>query len=168
MTDRETREAALRVFELCRARNFTLTTAESCTGGLVAAAITDIPGSSDVFDRGFITYSNRAKQAVLGVGKDLLNQHGAVSAEVTKVMALGALNAAGTSIAVSITGIAGPGGGSPDKPVGLVFMAATNREGAFHARECRFGDLGRDEVRRRSVIAAFALIEEMLGAPLKP
>jgi nicotinamide-nucleotide amidase len=167
MNDKETRDAALRVFQLCRARGFTLTTAESCTGGLVAAAITDIPGSSDVFDRGFVTYSNEAKMALLGVGKDLLAKHGAVSAESAKAMALGALNAAGTSIAVSITGIAGPGGGSPEKPVGLVFMAATNREAKFHARECRFGDLGRDEVRRRSVIAAFALIEELLDAPIR-
>ncbi len=168
MIDDETRQAALRVFELCRARKLTLATAESCTGGLVAAAITDIPGSSDVFDRGFVTYSNEAKMALLGVGKDLLDRHGAVSAECAKVMALGALNAAGTSIAVSITGIAGPGGGSPEKPVGLVFMAAANRAAKFHARECRFGDLGRDEVRRRSVIAAFALIEELLGAPIQP
>jgi nicotinamide-nucleotide amidase len=165
--DKETREAALRVFELCRERKLTLTTAESCTGGLVAAAITDIPGSSDVFDRGFVTYSNNAKMALLGVSKQLLTDHGAVSAEVAKAMAQGALNAAGTSIAVAITGIAGPGGGTPQKPVGLVFIAATNREAAFHARECRFGDLGRDEVRRRSVIAAFALIEELLGAPIR-
>jgi nicotinamide-nucleotide amidase len=166
MIDRETKEAALRVFELCRARSFTLATAESCTGGLVAAAITDIPGSSDVFDRGFVTYSNDAKQKILSVSPDLIATSGAVSAECAKAMALGALNAAGTSIAVSITGIAGPGGGSPEKPVGLVFMACVNREGKFHARECRFGDLGRDEVRGRSVIAAFALIEELLGAPI--
>ena len=167
MIDKETRDAALRVFDLCRERQFTLTTAESCTGGLVAAAITDIPGSSDVFDRGFVTYSNKAKQALLGVGKDLLQEHGAVSAPVAKAMALGALNAAGTSISVSLTGIAGPGGGSPEKPVGLVFIACANREGKFYARECRFGDLGRDEVRRKSVIAAFALIEEMLAKPIR-
>jgi nicotinamide-nucleotide amidase len=167
MIDKETKEAALRVFELCRERKLTLATAESCTGGLVAAAITDIPGSSDVFDRGFVTYSNQAKQALLGVGKEIIAEHGAVSAQCAKAMAQGAMNAAGTSIAVSITGIAGPGGGSPEKPVGLVFMACANREGKFHARECRFGDLGRDEVRRRSVIAAFALIEELLGAPIQ-
>lgn len=167
MNDKETRGAALRVFQLCRARGFTLTTAESCTGGMVAAAITDIPGSSDVFDRGFVTYSNGAKMALLGVSKDLLAQYGAVSAECAKAMALGALNAAGTSIAVSITGIAGPGGGSPEKPVGLVYMAAASRETKFHARECRFGDPGRDEIRRQSVIAAFALIEELLDAPIR-
>jgi nicotinamide-nucleotide amidase len=167
VNDKETREAALRVFQLCRARGFTLTTAESCTGGMVAAAITDIPGSSDVVDRGFVTYSNEAKMALLGVSKDLLAQSGAVSAECAKAMALGALNAAGTSIAVSITGIAGPGGGSPEKPVGLVYMAAASREAKFHARECRFGDPGRDEIRRRSVIAAFALIEELLDAPIR-
>lgn len=166
MTGKETREAALRVFELCRERGLTLTTAESCTGGLVAAAITDIPGSSDVFDRGFVTYSNNAKMALLGVGKDLLAKYGAVSAECAKAMAQGALNAAGTNVAVSITGIAGPGGGSSEKPVGLVFMAAADRTGNFHARECRFGDIGREEVRRKSVIAAFALIEELIRAPL--
>lgn len=167
MIEKETAEAALRVFELCRARQFTLSAAESCTGGLIAAAITSIAGSSEVFDRGFVTYSNEAKMALLGVGKELLAKYGAVSAECAKAMVLGALDAAGTSIAVSTTGIAGPGGGSPDKPVGLVFIACANREGAFHARGCCFGDLGRDEVRRRSVIAAFALIEEMLGAPAK-
>ncbi len=167
MIDKETKEAALRVFDLCRARKLTLTTAESCTGGLVAAAITDLPGSSEVFDRGFVTYSNEAKHALLGVSKEMLAKHGAVSAEVAKAMALGALRAADTNIAVSITGIAGPGGGSQDKPVGLVFMAAANREGKFHARECRFGDLGRDEVRRKSVIAALALIEELLDAPIR-
>jgi len=168
MIDKETAEAALRVFDLCRERQLTLATAESCTGGLVAAAITDIPGSSDVFDRGFVTYSNKAKQALLSVSKDLLDQNGAVSAEVAKAMAQGAMNAAGTSIAVSLTGIAGPGGGSPEKPVGLVFIACADRQERFHARECRFGDLGRSEVRRRSVIAAFALIEEMLAKPIKP
>jgi nicotinamide-nucleotide amidase len=168
MIDKETAEAALRVFELCRERKLTLATAESCTGGLVAAAITDIPGSSDVFDRGFVTYSNKAKQLLLNVSKELLDTHGAVSAEVAKAMAQGAAKAALTNIAVSLTGIAGPGGGTPEKPVGLVFIACASREGKFHTRECRFGDLGRSEVRRRSVIAAFALIEEMLGAPLKP
>jgi len=168
MIDKETAEAALRVFDLCRERQLTLATAESCTGGLVAAAITDIPGSSDVFDRGFVTYSNKAKQALLSVSKDLLDKNGAVSAEVAKAMAQGAMNAAGTSIAVSLTGIAGPGGGSAKKPVGLVFIACADRQGRFHARECRFGDLGRSEVRRRSIIAAFALIEEMLAKPIQP
>jgi nicotinamide-nucleotide amidase len=168
MIDKETKEAAQRVFDLCRERGLTLATAESCTAGLVAATITDIPGSSGIFDRGFVTYSNKAKQVLLGVSKELLDEYGAVSAEVAKAMALGALNAAETSLAVSITGIAGPDGGTEQKPVGLVFMACANREGKFHARECRFGDLGRSEVRRRSVIAAFALIEEMLAKPILP
>jgi nicotinamide-nucleotide amidase len=167
MIDKETREAAQRVFDLCRERKLTLATAESCTAGLIAATITDIPGSSGVFDRGFVTYSNKAKQVLLGVGKDLLDRYGAVSAEVAKAMALGALSAAQTSLAVSVTGIAGPDGGTEEKPVGLVFIACANREGQFHARECRFGDLGRSEVRRRSVIAAFVLIEEMLAAPIR-
>lgn len=166
MIDQETKAAALRAFEQCRNRGFTLATAESCTGGLVAAAITDIPGSSDVFDRGFVTYSNEAKKKLLGVSDDVLSQYGAVSKETAKAMALGALNAAQTSLAVSITGIAGPGGGSPEKPVGLVHLACASREGIFHVRECRFGDIGRNEVRRRAVIAALALIDELLGAPL--
>jgi nicotinamide-nucleotide amidase len=167
MIDKETKEAAQRVFDLCRERGLTLATAESCTAGLVAATITDIPGSSGIFDRGFVTYSNTAKQILLGVSKDTLDKYGAVSAEVAEAMALGALNAAETSLAVSVTGIAGPDGGTPEKPVGLVFLACVNREGTFHARECRFGDLGRSEVRRRSVIAAFVLIEEMLGKPIR-
>lgn len=167
MIDKETKEAALRAFEECRRLGFTLATAESCTGGLVAAAITDIPGSSDVFDRGFVTYSNDAKKKLLGVSDDLLKEYGAVSKETAKAMALGALNAAQTSLAVSVTGIAGPSGGSPEKPVGLVHLACASRDGKYHARECRFGDIGRDEVRRRSVIAALTLIEELLGAPLQ-
>lgn len=168
MIDKEAKEAAQRVFDICRARGLTLATAESCTAGLIAATITDIPGSSGIFDRGFVTYSNKAKQVLLGVSKDLLDEYGAVSAQVAKAMALGALNAAETSLAVSVTGIAGPDGGTPEKPVGLVFLGCASREGKFHVRECRFGDLGRSEVRRRSVIAAFALLEEMLAGPIKP
>lgn len=166
MIDTETREAAERVFTLLRERKLKLVTAESCTGGLVAGAITDIPGSSDVFDRGLVTYSNDAKQRLLGVTGDLLKTHGAVSAEVAKAMAEGALSASDCDVAVSLTGIAGPDGGSDQKPVGLVFIGCASKRHGYHARECRFGDLGRGEVRRRSVIAAFAVIEELLARPI--
>lgn len=162
----ETREAAERIFRLCRDGGLTLTTAESCTGGLVAAAITEIPGSSDVFDRGLVTYSNDAKRKLLGVSETLLATHGAVSAEVAKAMAEGALAAADTDLAVSLTGIAGPDGGTEQKPVGLVFIGCASKTRGYHSRECRFGDLGRETVRRRSVIAAFAVIEELLARPI--
>lgn len=166
MIDIETREAAERVFRLLRERNLKLVTAESCTGGLVAGAITEIPGSSDVFDRGLVTYSNEAKQRLLGVGASLLETHGAVSAEVAKAMAEGALAAADCDVSVSLTGIAGPNGGSEKKPVGLVYIGSASKNHGYHGRECRFGDLGRGEVRRRSVIAAFAIIEELLARPI--
>jgi nicotinamide-nucleotide amidase len=167
-SDDEMRAAAKRVFELCRERKLKLATAESCTGGLVAVTITDIPGCSDVFDRGIVTYSNEAKNLLLGVSKDLLEKHGAVSAPVAKAMAEGVIHATHTNVGLSITGIAGPDGGTAEKPVGLVFVGGALADGSHHIRECRFGDLGRTEVRRRSVIAAFALIEELLTKPIKP
>jgi nicotinamide-nucleotide amidase len=167
-SDEEMRAAAERVLELCRERKVMLATAESCTGGLVAVTITDIPGSSDVFDRGIVTYSNEAKHMLLGVPKEMLDEHGAVSAPVAKAMAEGVIRATDTQVGVSITGIAGPDGGSEKKPVGLVFIGGALANGSHHVRECRFGDLGRSEVRRRSVIAAFALLEELLAKPIKP
>lgn len=167
-SDEEMQAAAERVLELCRERKFTLATAESCTGGLVAVTITDIPGSSDVFDRGIITYSNEAKQMLLGVPKEMLDEFGAVSAPVAKAMAEGVIRATNTHVGVSVTGIAGPDGGSEEKPVGLVFVGSALAGGGHHIRECRFGDLGRSEIRRRSVIAAFSLLEELLAKPIKP
>ena len=125
MIDKETAEAALRVFELCREKKLTLATAESCTGGLVAAAITDIPGSSDVFDRGFVTYSNEAKTSMLDVPPDLIADHGAVSEETVKEMAEKVRLKFGTDIGVATSGIAGPGGGTPEKPVGTVWIACS-------------------------------------------
>lgn len=149
------------VLAACRARGWTIATAESCTGGLVAGALTAIPGSSDVVDRGFVTYSNAAKMAVLGVPAETLEQFGAVSAQTAEAMARGARAAAGTSLAVSITGVAGPGGGSEAKPVGLVHFGCARADGTVLLREERFGPLGRDEIRARSVAVALDMLAEM-------
>lgn len=147
----------------CRRRGWTVATAESCTGGLVAGALTAIPGSSDVVDRGFVTYSNAAKMAMLGVPPETLEAHGAVSAQTAEAMARGALAAAGTALAVSITGVAGPGGGSAEKPVGLVHFGCAREDGTVLLREMRFGALSRDEIRARSVAVALDLLAEMAG-----
>jgi nicotinamide-nucleotide amidase len=155
--------AAARVLDLCRARGLTVATAESCTGGLVAAALTEIAGSSDVVDRGFVTYSNAAKQDMLGVPVDILERHGAVSRETAEAMAKGALAHAPADLAVAITGIAGPGGGTTEKPVGLVHFAAAARDGRLIHRERRFGDVGRAEVRLRAVAEALAMLEGLAG-----
>jgi len=157
--DAQIREAATRVLELCRARGLHVATAESCTGGLVAAALTEIPGSSDVVDRGFVTYSDDAKRAMLGVPAATLERYGAVSAQTAMAMAAGALKNSRADLAVSITGIAGPGGGSKQKPVGLVYFAAASRDGRRIARKRLYGKIGRRRVRLRSVIEALALLQ---------
>ncbi|MEC9367826.1 MAG: CinA family protein [Pseudomonadota bacterium] len=153
---------AEKLLACCREEGLTLATAESCTGGMISAALTEIAGSSDVVDRGFVTYSNEAKREMLGVPAALLDRHGAVSEEVARAMAEGGMKRAGTDLCVAVTGIAGPGGGSADKPVGLVhFAAARDGAGTLH-RRVDFGDLGRAEVRRRSVAEAFSLLEQQL------
>lgn len=134
-----------------------IATAESCTGGMIGAAITDIPGSSAVFDRGFITYSNEAKIEVLGVPKELIEKHGAVSAEVAEAMAKGALARSRADIAVAVTGVAGPGGGTRDKPVGLVWFGIATPQGA-RAETRNFPGGGRDFVRTRTVETALSLL----------
>jgi nicotinamide-nucleotide amidase len=164
--DAQRREAATRVLELCRARGLHVATAESCTGGLVAAALTEIPGSSDVVDCGFVTYSDEAKQAMLGVPAATLKRYGAVSAQTAKAMAAGALKNSRADLAVSITGIAGPGGGSRQKPVGLVHFAAASRDGRRIARKRLYGNIGRRRVRLRSVIEALALLQ-LLARPVR-
>ena len=148
----------------CRAAGIVLATAESCTGGLVAALLTEIAGSSAAFDRGFVTYSNAAKQDMLGVPESLLAAHGAVSEPCARAMALGAIERSGATLAVSITGIAGPGGGSPDKPVGLVHFARARRDGDVVPVEKRFGDLDRRAIRQAAVATALDLFEDALRA----
>jgi nicotinamide-nucleotide amidase len=161
MSGRDTRTLARSLLDLCRMRKLKIATAESCTGGLVAAALTDIPGSSDVVDRGFITYSNEAKRAMLGVKASTLDTFGAVSQETATAMAVGALEAADVDLAVAITGIAGPGGATPGKPVGLVHFAAATRDGRIVAREKRFGAVGRTVVRQLAVVEALRLLGEL-------
>jgi nicotinamide-nucleotide amidase len=163
MTARRLRARAQRVLELCRARSLLVATAESCTGGLVAGALTDIAGSSDVVDCGFVTYSNTAKQSLLGVSAVTLNRHGAVSAETAAAMAKGALKNSQADIAVAITGIAGPGGGSKEKPVGLVHFAVAARGGRVLARRRLCGNIGRGRVRERSVAEALSLLALLAG-----
>ena len=152
---------AIRVLDLCRERGLTVSTAESCTGGLVAGALTAIAGSSDVLDRGFVTYSDTAKHEMLGVSEATLTAHGAVSEETAREMALGLLRVARTSLGVSVTGVAGPGGGSEDKPVGLVYFAAASASGKVIARREVFAGQDRAGVRRLSVLTALAMLTEL-------
>jgi nicotinamide-nucleotide amidase len=147
------------VLAQARAKGFAIATAESCTGGLIAGLLTEIPGSSDVFERGFVTYSNKAKEEMLGVPNGLLRQHGAVSEAVARAMAEGAIRNSTAQLAVAVTGIAGPGGGTTEKPVGLVYIAAARAGEATRLQECRFGDIGRNEVRRATVRAALLLLQ---------
>jgi nicotinamide-nucleotide amidase len=159
VTAARTTAAARRVLDACRARGWRLATAESCTGGLVVAALTDIAGSSDVVDRGFVTYSNAAKETMVGVPPAIIEAHGAVSEPTAAAMAKGALDHSQADVSVAITGIAGPGGGSAEKPVGLVYFAAATRDGRVLQRQQRYGDIGRIEVRERSVLEALSLLE---------
>lgn len=161
MIDQELKDAAIALLDLCKAKKLTLAAAESCTGGLLAAVLTDIPGSSDVVDRGFVTYSNTAKQQMLGVPPPTIERYGAVSRETAEAMAQGALANAQVDLAVSITGIAGPGGAMPGKPIGLVHFAAASRSGRLIHHERKFGDVGRSEVRRRSVFQAMAMLGDL-------
>jgi len=168
MTGSATRALSRSLLDLCRMRKLKIATAESCTGGLVAAALTEIPGSSDVIDRGFVTYSNTAKHAMLGVEKETLDTFGAVSKETATAMAFGALEHADVDLAVAITGIAGPGGATPGKPVGLVHLAVASRDGRIVHKECRFGAVGRSNVRQQSVVEALKMLMEMARGPQPP
>lgn len=153
--------AARTLLEVCRSKKLTIVTAESCTGGLVAGALTAIAGASDVVDRGFVTYSNGAKHDMLGVPEETLRRFGAVSEETARAMASGALARSPAVLSVAITGVAGPGGGSKEKPVGLVHFAAAVRGGDVHHRRVEYGNVGRDIVRMKSVLQALAMLREL-------
>jgi nicotinamide-nucleotide amidase len=150
------------LLDAARAKGLKIATAESCTGGLIAGLLTEIPGSSDVLERGFVTYSNDAKEAMLGIPPALIRQHGAVSEAVARAMAEGAIRNSAAQLSVAVTGIAGPGGGTDDKPVGLVHIAAARAGEATLHRECRFGDIGRGAVRLASVEAALELLSQLV------
>ena len=162
MSGRILRLRAKRLLDLYRGRRLRVAAAESCTGGLVAAALTAVPGSSDVFECSFVTYSNGAKQKLLGVPTATLRRYGAVSAETAAAMARGALRRSSADCVVSITGIAGPSGGSKDKPVGLVHFAAASRNGKTLARRRLFGNVGRQMVRELSALEALALLARLV------
>lgn len=153
------------VLERCRAGGITLAIAESCTGGLLAATLTAVEGSSAVVDRGFVVYSNAAKAAMLGVPNDLIATHGAVSARCAAMMARGALARSDASMAIALTGIAGPGGGTDTKPVGLVHLALA-ASGAGLRLEERVFEGNRTAVRRSAVLCALDMIESSVGAPV--
>ena len=159
--DTLTGEAAV-LIDRCRTAGVTLATGESCTGGLIAAILTEVPGSSDVVERGFVTYSNQAKTDLLGVPKALIDVDGAVSEPVARAMAEGVLAASPAAIAIAVTGIAGPGGGTADKPVGLVHLAVARRGGDLVHDKQLFGDRLRRDIRLLTVRRAFALIGALL------
>ncbi|TPM35823.1 CinA family protein [Mesorhizobium sp. B2-3-5] len=156
-------ELAIALFEACRKRGIMVATAESCTGGMIIAALTDIAGSSAVVDRGFITYSNEAKMDMLGVGAATLDAHGAVSRETAVEMAAGALARSRARLTLAVTGIAGPGGGSIEKPVGLVWFGVGLNGKIVTAERMLFADKGRDFIRRETVRHALELGLKALG-----
>lgn len=148
----------------CQTAGLRIATAESCTGGLIGGVLTDVAGSSAVVDRGFITYSNEAKRDLLGVQAETLLNFGAVSRETALQMVRGALFRSNADIAVAVTGIAGPGGGSAEKPVGLVHLATLSRSGTLIHKEARYGDLGRTGIRVATIETALQLLLELAGA----
>ena len=157
----EVEEATRRLLEKACERDLMFAVAESCTGGMLASLLTDVHGSAHAFERGFVTYSNEAKETLLGVPGTTLRDFGAVSRETAEAMAKGALRQSDAELAVSVTGIAGPGGGSPGKPVGLVHFAAASKHGQLIHHEKRFGDIGRSQVRHASVIEALTMLREL-------
>ena len=156
------KKLAKTILAKARAAKLRIATAESCTGGLIAACLTEIPGSSDVLDRGFVTYSNRAKTEMLGVPAALIDKHGAVSEEVARAMAKGALAHSNAQLAIAVTGIAGPGGGTTEKPVGLVHIAAARADHKLLHQAHHFGDIGRDKIRLKSVEATLKILQKLI------
>jgi nicotinamide-nucleotide amidase len=150
------------VINIARQKKWRITTAESCTGGLIAGCLTAIPGSSDVFERGFVTYSDESKTDLLGVPADLIAEQGAVSKAVAAAMAMGAANRSAADFAVSCTGIAGPGGRTATKPVGTVYLATAGKDGLRSVLLLECGDIGRDQVRKQSVEVALKMLQSLL------
>lgn len=161
MNDKVILPLAHEIIALCTEKNVMIATAESCTGGLVAGAITEVPGASQVLERGFVTYSDQAKIEMLGVLPITLRQYGAVSKDVALEMAHGAMSRSEAGISVSVTGIAGPGGGTTGKPVGLVHFGGRHYKGAMIHREMNFGDIGRHAVRMAAVAVALEMFIEL-------
>ena len=153
------RNLAMLILDDAEQARLKIATAESCTGGLVAALFTDIPGSSSVFERGFVTYSNKAKEEMLGVPGDVLADYGAVSEPVARMMAEGAMQNSRANIAVGITGVAGPGGGTKMKPVGLVHVACARENRAVVHEMLQLGDIGRSAIRMEALETALKLIQ---------
>jgi nicotinamide-nucleotide amidase len=163
MTDLSSLQPQARdLIALATEHNLKIVTAESCTGGLIAAVLTEVPGSSAVVDRGFVTYSNQAKTEILGVDHEMIRRLGAVSREVATAMAEGALVRSDAALAVAVTGIAGPGGGTKEKPVGLVHIAALRRGGGPSHGERRYGDIGRSAIRLATVRDALAMLRALI------
>ncbi len=151
------------VLDQARENGLMIATAESCTGGLIAAALTSVAGSSDVVERGFVTYSNEAKTEMLGIDENLIVLHGAVSEQVARAMCEGALKNSNANLTVSVTGIAGPGGGSKEKPVGTVHLAVASENSPTSHYHLQFGDIGRDEIRHKTMLAAFSMLKEQMS-----
>lgn len=150
------------LLDACRQHGVMIATAESCTGGLIAGTLTEIAGSSDVVDRGFVTYSNDAKNQMIGVPMVLIEEHGAVSEQVARAMAEGAVMNAQADLAVAVTGVAGPGGGSEEKPVGLVHVATARKGGGILHQRMTYGDIGRFEIRQATITTALEMLQEQV------
>lgn len=162
--DSEITKSAEQVLDLCKAKGLMVSTVESCTGGLIIGALTEIAGSSAVVDRGFITYTNEAKHAMVGVPEEMLTTYGAVSEEVARAMAEGGLARSNAHITVSVTGIAGPGGGSDEKQVGTVHMACAGIGKVTRHQHQSYGDLGRAGIRGQTILDALDMVLEMANA----
>ena len=163
MFPKDLTEQASALLQSCRKAGVTVATAESCTGGLIAGCLTEIAGSSDVVDRGFVTYSNEAKNVMLDVPMRLIERHGSVSESVARTMAEGALAQSFAVLSVAVTGVAGPGGGTAEKPIGLVHLACAKRGGETRHREERYGDLGRSAIREATIRTAMEMLMEQLA-----
>lgn len=166
MFSRELIIAAKDVLDICKENGWKLATAESCTGGLITAVLTDIAGSSAIVERGFVTYSNEAKIEMLGVDKHLIEEDGAVSERVARAMAEGALQRSSADVSISCTGVAGPEGGSLEKPVGLVHLAAARADMPTWHERCLFRDDGRQAIREATVLMSFEIIRSMAERPM--